>query len=158
MLATVARLLARAVVVPQMQCRSAWPHWMVLPPLQAMHTLLLSYRHTRNLAKLNVITVLHVRQIPGQTKCCCCPTGIIHLAKLNVITVLHVRQIPGQIEAIAVLHTPGQTEHYCCWTGATHTWPNWMLLLSHKYNTHLAKMCVTVVLWSYRCIRHRARL
>ena len=98
--------------------------------LRALHTLLLSYRCTRNLDRLNiitmnVITVRWVRRIPAHTECCCYPTGIIHLAKLNVTTVFHVHQIAGQIEATAILHTPGQTSKcYHCPPGVTHTWPN----------------------------------
>ena len=142
-----------------------WPNWMLLP----------LHRCNTYLAKLNITAVEQVQHAPGQTDCYCCHTGTTrtwpncyrchtgathtwpnwllllshrcntHLAKLTVIAVIQVQ------------HTPGQNECYCRWTGATHTWPNWMLSLSHRCNTHLAKLSVTV-LWSYRCIRHRARL
>ena len=175
MLATVAWLLACAAVALQVQRRYAWPHWMVFPPWQAAHAYLLSHRCTRNLAKLNVITVLHVQTHLVKLKGisilralhtlllsyrCTRNLDRLNIITMNIITVCWVHQTHAHTECCCYpwYNTPGQTEcHYCfsyasdSWPNwsycyPTHTWPNfWMLSLSSRCNTHLAKLNVIAV-------------
>ena len=119
--------------------------------------------HVHQIAgQIQAIAILHT---PGQTsKCYHCPPGVTHtwpnwmllplhrcntyLAKLNITAVEQVQHAPGQTDCYCC-HT-GTTRTwpncYRCHTGATHTWPNWLLLLSHRCNTHLAKLTVIAVI------------